>query len=249
MAGKGGGAWKVAYADFVTAMMAFFLVMWITAQNTKVKEAIAEHFQQPLFAKKPVGRKPHSHQVPALLVPSKKSTDDPAKRKPPAVPNRKSNPAPTGALVFFPELSAELDQDAKDNLLRLVPWIAGKPQKIEIRGHASRRPLPADGPYRDAWQLSYARCLATMHFLAEQGISRERIRLSQAAGFEPKSARGDGQASHNSRVEVTMLNELSQEYLQPLEGGSQGDSKPLDGVTDGRSLSLQPDAEPSPASH
>ena len=30
MAGKGGGAWKVAYADFVTAMMAFFLVMWIT---------------------------------------------------------------------------------------------------------------------------------------------------------------------------------------------------------------------------
>ena len=36
MAGKGGGAWKVAYADFVTAMMAFFLVMWITAQSKQV---------------------------------------------------------------------------------------------------------------------------------------------------------------------------------------------------------------------
>ena len=36
MAGSG-GAWKVAYADFVTAMMAFFLVMWITAQSQKVK--------------------------------------------------------------------------------------------------------------------------------------------------------------------------------------------------------------------
>ena len=34
MAGSG-GAWKVAYADFVTAMMAFFLVMWITSQGTR----------------------------------------------------------------------------------------------------------------------------------------------------------------------------------------------------------------------
>ena len=34
------GAWKVAYADFVTAMMAFFLVMWITGQSQDVKRAI-----------------------------------------------------------------------------------------------------------------------------------------------------------------------------------------------------------------
>ena len=45
MAGKGGGAWKVAYADFVTAMMAFFLVMWIVAQNKPVKEAVAAYFK------------------------------------------------------------------------------------------------------------------------------------------------------------------------------------------------------------
>jgi len=48
MAGKGGGAWKVAYADFVTAMMAFFLVMWIVAQDTKVKEQIAHYFVTPM---------------------------------------------------------------------------------------------------------------------------------------------------------------------------------------------------------
>jgi chemotaxis protein MotB len=33
MAGGGGGAWKVAYADFVTAMMAFFMVMWLVGQD------------------------------------------------------------------------------------------------------------------------------------------------------------------------------------------------------------------------
>jgi hypothetical protein len=48
MAGKGGGgAWKVAYADFVTAMMAFFMVMWLVSQNQKVKEAVAGYFRNP----------------------------------------------------------------------------------------------------------------------------------------------------------------------------------------------------------
>ena len=48
MAGKGGGAWKVAYADFVTAMMAFFLVMWIVGQDKPVKQAVAKYFEDPL---------------------------------------------------------------------------------------------------------------------------------------------------------------------------------------------------------
>lgn len=48
MAKGGGGAWKVAYADFVTAMMAFFLVMWICAQDQKIKQAIARYFVTPM---------------------------------------------------------------------------------------------------------------------------------------------------------------------------------------------------------
>jgi chemotaxis protein MotB len=42
-----GGAWKVAYADFVTAMMAFFLVMWLAAQDSRIRTAIAGYFQEP----------------------------------------------------------------------------------------------------------------------------------------------------------------------------------------------------------
>ncbi len=45
--GHHGGAWKVAYADFVTAMMAFFLVMWIVGLNQNIKEAIAGYFKDP----------------------------------------------------------------------------------------------------------------------------------------------------------------------------------------------------------
>ena len=42
-----GGAWKVAYADFVTAMMAFFMVLWLTSQDQKIKEAVERSFANP----------------------------------------------------------------------------------------------------------------------------------------------------------------------------------------------------------
>jgi chemotaxis protein MotB len=45
--GHHGGAWKVAYADFVTAMMAFFLVMWIVGQAQTVKRGVAGYFRDP----------------------------------------------------------------------------------------------------------------------------------------------------------------------------------------------------------
>ncbi|MDQ0085902.1 chemotaxis protein MotB [Variovorax sp. YR634] len=47
--GHAGGGWKIAYADFMTAMMAFFLVMWLLSiSSPKQREGIAEHFRMPL---------------------------------------------------------------------------------------------------------------------------------------------------------------------------------------------------------
>src|SRR5437762_4700425 len=48
VAAHGGGAWKVAYADFVTAMMAFFLVMWICGQDQKIRRSVSEYFSDPM---------------------------------------------------------------------------------------------------------------------------------------------------------------------------------------------------------
>src|ERR1700686_3845583 len=45
-----GGSWKVAYADFVTAMMAFFLVMWIVSMNEQSREQIQDYFNNPSSA-------------------------------------------------------------------------------------------------------------------------------------------------------------------------------------------------------
>jgi chemotaxis protein MotB len=50
MAAGGGGAWKVAYADFVTGMMAFFMVMWIVAQDEKTKGELASYFRNRMMS-------------------------------------------------------------------------------------------------------------------------------------------------------------------------------------------------------
>jgi chemotaxis protein MotB len=46
--GGHGGAWKVAYADFVTAMMALFIVLWILGQDQSIKETVAHYFRDPI---------------------------------------------------------------------------------------------------------------------------------------------------------------------------------------------------------
>jgi chemotaxis protein MotB len=220
MAGKGGGAWKVAYADFVTAMMAFFMVMWLTSQNEAIKEAVAHHFEDPFSPYEPVeganSNKPKPG--PSSSVPLPKESDDKKKarrtRKPTLITLGSGNQTTTGTMVFFAPHSAELDAEAHSELSGLLPSILGKPQKIEIRGHTSRRPLPADSPFKDPWQLSYARCLATMQFLEQHGIGPERMRMSQAGVYEPLSPVSEGDTlADQERVEVSLLSELARESL------------------------------------
>jgi chemotaxis protein MotB len=219
MAGKGGGAWKVAYADFVTAMMAFFMVMWLTSQNEDVKEAIAHHFEDPFSFYEPnenaTSHKPRPGPPSHVALPKQKDAKDGRRsRRPTLMTLGDGNQTTTGTIVFFAPHSAELDAAAHSRLDDLLPSILGKPQKIEIRGHASRRPLPAESPFKDPWQLSYARCLATMQYLEQHGIAPERMRLSQAGVYEPLGkTSGQEKLAQQERVEVNLLNEMARDSL------------------------------------
>jgi chemotaxis protein MotB len=229
MAGKGGGAWKVAYADFVTAMMAFFLVMWITAQSPQIKTAIAHHFTDPFDMdgnqdetmggsppaadKNPV--KPFTKLPGGERKRRSKSDDpnDPIAEKSRVLQNRDAVKSGVGTMLFFAEDSVELDAKAKQRLDVLIPQIAGKPHKVEIRGHTSKNPPLAKGGFKDAWQMSYARCQAVLKYLAEHGVNPEQVRLSQAGGNEPLTTREDLGQVRNPRVEVMMLNEWVQDLV------------------------------------
>lgn len=203
MAGKGGGAWKVAYADFVTAMMAFFLVMWLVGQSDQVKEAVADSFNESFGWTEARGT--HEPQKVNDLRRKAIATQRPPEKVSDALRTRKRRFDDINTSILFTEGSSDLDANARRSLERLIPHLAGKLQRIEIRGHESQ-PRGAEGP--SAWDICYARCLATLKFLEEHGISSDRVRISLAGGNEPRSGQ-EMLPTSNSRVEVLLLSEFT----------------------------------------
>jgi len=113
-----------------------------------------------------------------------------------------------GGRIYFDEFSAGLSPEQARRLRTAADELAGKRQKIEIRGHTSARPLPPDSPYRDHVDLAYARCRAVEAYLVAQGIDPRRIRLGVAGDNEPVDTKGDPLRIHeNSRAEIHLLNE------------------------------------------
>lgn len=110
-----------------------------------------------------------------------------------------------GGTVFFGEDSAELTNESRARLREISQQIAGKPQKVEIRGHTSRKPVVGEG---DHWSLAYQRCRNTMDYLVEIGLNPERIRLGSAGAHEPLDTSIDAESrQRNARVEVLMWDE------------------------------------------
>jgi chemotaxis protein MotB len=246
MAG-GGGAWKVAYADFVTAMMAFFMVMWLTAQSPEVKKAIGGYFQDPWGTS--AENSTPTMQSPAGLTGSVPFADSASgilpNRWPQANQDNATEKQPGAASVWqqkqkvflmtstdrnlpalvvnFGDSSAELLQPSQQRLNDLLPALVGKQNKIELRAHSTRRPLPKDSSFHDHWQLCYERSLATMKYLTERSVEPDRIRLSQSAAYEPLTTRLESSwQDENNCVEVFLLTEFSTKSPGTTPVSSQG---------------------------
>jgi chemotaxis protein MotB len=233
MAG-GGGAWKVAYADFVTAMMAFFMVMWLTSQSEEVKQAIGGYFQDP-WGTSQESSSP-SIQMPTGIngnAPFADTSNGSLRDRWPQTNNENATDRQPGAasvwqqkqkvflmssndrnlpavVVNFDENSAELSTIAQQRLKDLLPALVGKQNKVELRAHSTRRPLPKNSPYRDHWRLCFERSAETMKYLLSHGVETDRVRLSQSAAFEPLTTRLESDwQNENNCVEVFLLTEFA----------------------------------------
>jgi len=227
---EGIAEWVMSYADMITILMAFFVVMYSMAGAPKDKnkeEAVMRSLRERFGPLWPgiaaLGPGPYVPKDSALGKMASAGGAKSSNRKSGGADQRASlgdyprvhtlhpgQQAMVGAVLFFPEGSADLTPDAVKQLKQAEEQISGKPQKIEIRGHTSRRPVPKGSPFRDNWDLAYARCHHTMEQLVAMGIDPKRLRLSVAADNEPIGARIDPLArSQNSRVEVSMLNEVT----------------------------------------
>jgi chemotaxis protein MotB len=118
-------------------------------------------------------------------------------------------------MLVFDELAVALTPQQKEDLSTLSETMAGKPQKIEVRGHASGRRLPPDSPYADAWQISYARAKAVADFLvSDLQIEPVRIRITAAGAQEPYTLEPSEDAQRiNPRVEVFLIEEVVRDVV------------------------------------
>ncbi|MEP6901013.1 MAG: flagellar motor protein MotB [Actinomycetota bacterium] len=228
--GHHGGAWKVAYADFVTAMMALFLVLWLVSQaDMKLKQSIAAYFRSPgvfdtmaggiLSQAKKVSKEPESltskddEQVLFSVAQSlqKKFETRPEFSK--AKDRIKIEVTDEGLRiqiidkaerVSFPSGSAKLTPEAEEILNQISAAICDLPNKINIGGHTDSHVFPSDNGYTN-WELSADRANAARRILEAGCVKPEQIhRIVGFADTEPMVP-DDPFSPANRRISITVL--------------------------------------------
>jgi len=196
--------WLVTFGDMMSLLLTFF-IMLVSMSELKSESRVASAVEA---MKKQFGRDREPNPGAARLRG--------AKVEAPVGPNaqvqgvRPGSHIMVGGSVLFEENVVKPTEDEITKLRLIIEQFQGKLQKIEIRGHTSRRPLPKGSPYTDHWDLAYARCREVQRLLIEAGIDANRMRLAVAGPNEP-SYTGDDVARRkaNSRVEAFLLNEYS----------------------------------------
>ena len=195
-AGHHGGAWKVAYADFVTAMMALFIVLWLLNTSKPVREAIAGYFRDPAGT---AGKLGTSTAGPGAQVVVAK--DDMSKLKEEIekaishMPNfdklkdqSEIKVTPEGLRIellesakgtFFDLGSPEPNQNGEELLDLLAGELGKLPNKISIEGHTDSKPYSGKRNYGN-WELSTDRANSARRLMQQRGWETSRWRRSAA---------------------------------------------------------------------
>ena len=201
--GHHGGAWKVAYADFVTAMMALFIVLWLLNSSKQVQEAVGGYFKDPRGFAKVVGtnRNGSGEIVPLKKEDLKKLKEELLRSIHHLDPMDKLK-GQIEITVTAEGLRIELMESAKGTffelgsakptpalieLLKVLSEELGKlPNKISIEGHTDAKPYSGGRSY-DNWDLSSDRANEARRIMQAEGIQRDQV--SQVRGFADQRLR------------------------------------------------------------
>ncbi|MBN2477107.1 MAG: OmpA family protein [Pirellulales bacterium] len=220
--------WVVTFGDMMSLLLTFFIMLVSLSEikEEQLYQAVAEALRKrfghdtSMVSMMPGDGKPRNSALAKLASLGRARRANtmnggdkvkaPVGEHPRVKALRVADQTTRGGVVFFQEGSAELTEKNKQVLQATAQEIGGKPQKIEIRGHTSTKPLPPDSPYKTHWDLAYARCNNVMEFLVKLGIDPRRMRLAVAADNEPLHIGNDPiLLGENPRVEIFMLNELT----------------------------------------
>jgi chemotaxis protein MotB len=217
-AGHHGGAWKVAYADFVTAMMALFIVLWLLNSSEKIRKAISAYFQDPS------GTGQHSGSATAgtgeTLSVNKDNMDrlkeqlEQALKKSPEFEKLKDyvQMSVTGEGLriellesekgmFFESASPAPTDAGRELLMRLAEQLRSLPNELLIEGHTDSKPFGGRADYSN-WELSSDRANAARRLMEGAGLRAGQV--IQVRGFADRNPRDRDrpEAASNRRISV-----------------------------------------------
>ena len=228
--GHHGGAWKVAYADFVTAMMALFIVLWLLNSSVKVKKAVAGYFNDPRSEHKETG----SAQVgDAENLPiDKQNVENLKERIQKAIQNQKDleklakqveiTITPEGLRIeliedksgtFFQSGSAKLSQSGQELLGMLAGQLKPLPNKLLLEGHTDAQPYTSDEGYTN-WELSADRANSARRLLQLDGVGKSQI--SQVRGYADQLLRVKNDPMDPTNRRISLIVQWLQAPASPV---------------------------------
>src|SRR5579862_7972149 len=220
--GHHGGAWKVAYADFVTAMMALFIVLWLLSSSDQVKKAVGGYFTDPNGHGKEVGNglkgsgseslavnKDDMSKLKYKLQHAIKATSTLQKIKEHVVFTVTNEALRVELLedesgTFFESGSPVPTPAGKDLLAKLAEEIGKLPNRITMEGHTDSKPFSDKAGYTN-WELSSDRANAARRWMQDSGMRLDQV--AQVRGFADQSLRNPANAADpkNRRITVIIL--------------------------------------------
>ena len=241
--GHHGGAWKVAYADFVTAMMALFIVLWLLNTSKQVQEAVAGYFKDPTGTSKKFGTsqtgagagdgfqamqaktpevkvtKQNMADLKETLQKSIQKINDLEKLR----KNVEMTVTSEGLRIellesdkgtFFDSGSSALNQIGREMLTLLAAELGKAPNHISVEGHTDAKPFVGAGSYSN-WELSADRANAARRLMQQAGLRADQV--SQVRGFADQRLRNGKNPLDASNRRISIIVQYLNKDVEPSE--------------------------------
>lgn len=217
--GHHGGAWKVAYADFVTAMMALFIVLWLMGSSDPVKKAIAGYFRDPSghSDKNGSGQSGASENIGIGRDDMNKLKEklEAAIRQTPDVAKLKDQVQMTvtgeglriellesSVNTFFEKGNAQPTDSGQEMLQLLASELGKLPNRLSVEGHTDSAPYVSATGYSN-WELSADRANAARKLIQQSGVRANQV--ADVRGYADQRLRKPEEPTSASNRRVSIV--------------------------------------------
>jgi chemotaxis protein MotB len=234
--GHHGGAWKVAYADFVTALMALFIVLWLMGSSEQVKKSVAGYFNDPKGTGKLMGTMLSGTGDGAISAATAGQLQQLKDKLEQEIKARKElenlskqiemTITPEGLRIeliegkdgtFYEIGSAKLSASGQELLALLAAELKTLPNSLLIEGHTDATPYSSAAGYSN-WDLSADRANSARRLLQQDGVRVNQV--TQVRGYADQMLRVKTNPTDPSNRRISILVRNDSDTVPTLSAAS-----------------------------